>query len=76
MLSPKTFSECVYNITYNIYCAACTRASPTSTAIAASALSLSVVAEESCCWALVRISLAAELSIFSTGWASSAKIYK
>jgi len=34
---------------YNIYCVACTSASATSTAIPASALSLSDVAEESCC---------------------------
>jgi len=61
---------------YNIYCVACTSASATSIAIPASALSLSDVAEESCCWALLRMSLAAELSRFSTGWASSARIYR
>lgn len=59
----------------NVYCTACTRASETSIAIAAAALSCSVVADESSCWALLRSSLTAELSRFSTGWASSAKIY-
>lgn len=59
----------------NVYCTACTKASETSIAIVAAALSCSVVADESSCWALLRSSLIAELSRFSTGWASSAKIY-
>lgn len=67
--------DSVISIIFNTYCDACTRASATSTAMAASALSLSDDAEESCCWALLSISLAAEPSRFSTGWASSAKIY-
>jgi len=74
MMYPSIYVIPYYS--YNIYCVACTSASATSTAIPASALSLSDVAEESCCWALLRMSLAAELSRFSTGWASSARIYR
>lgn len=64
----------LYYVSCNAYGDACTKASATSTAIAAAALSCSDDAEESSCWALLRRSLAAELSRFSKECASSARI--
>lgn len=73
-ICPKNFNDTPNNdiLTHlqcssDVYCKACTKASATSTAIDASALSCSDEADASCCCALLRSSLAVEPSKFSKG---------